>query len=43
MLQYEIYSTLLSNKIAQENSQPCTKLHNELYNEVNDVLHNKNY
>ena len=39
MLQYEVYSPLPSNKTAQQNSQHCTKLHNEVYN----VLHNKVY
>ena len=43
MLQYEVYSPLPSNKTAQQNSQHCTKLHNEVHNEVYNVLHNKVY
>ena len=39
MLQYEIYSPLLSNKTAQRNSQQYTKL----YHKVHIVLHNKVY
>ena len=37
MLQYEIYSSLPSNKTVQKNSQHCTKLHKN----VRHVLHNK--
>ena len=43
MLQYEVYSALPSNKTAQENSEHCTKLHNEVPNEVYSVLHNNVY
>ena len=39
LLQYEIYYPSPLNRTAQQNSQHCTKQHNEVHN----VLHNKIY
>ena len=43
MLNYALYFPLPSNKTAQANSQDCTKLHNRVNNEMQNVLHNKIY
>ena len=43
MLEYEIYSPLPSNKNARQNSQHCTKFHNEVHNVLHNKIIEKNY